>query len=62
MQKEGDVIHVIAKSCHDLTRYLRDLMAERKEDLPLLTLARADERGPNQDDKQSFVPSARNFK
>jgi error-prone DNA polymerase len=62
VQREGEVIHVIVKSCHDLTRYIRDLPAERKDDLPLLTLTRADEHGPNQDDKRDFVPVARNFR
>jgi error-prone DNA polymerase len=62
VQKEGEVIHVIVKKCHDLTYFLRDLTRERTEDLPLLTLARADERGPNADDAQGFVPNARNFR
>lgn len=62
VQKEGDVIHVIVKRCHDLSRFLRDLTAEKTEDLPLLTLARPDERGPNGDKAQNIVPSARNFR
>jgi len=44
LQKEGEVIHVIVKACHNLTGLLASLTASQEEDLPLLTLARADEK------------------
>jgi error-prone DNA polymerase len=44
MQKEGDVIHVIVKRCYDFTKLLRGLTPSNKEDLPVLTLARPDEK------------------
>jgi error-prone DNA polymerase len=55
MQKEGEVIHVIVKRCYDLTRLLGNLTLSMNENLPLLTLARADE-------KVSPVPHNRNTK
>lgn len=63
LQKEGEVIHVIVKKCYDLSHYLRDLTEEKREDLPLLTLARPDERGPQVSDMPpGFVPAARKFR
>jgi error-prone DNA polymerase len=44
LQREGEVIHVIVKRCHDLTRLLRSLTPLRQEALPILTLSRADEK------------------
>ena len=44
MQKEGDVIHVIVKTCYDFTKLLRGLTPSNNEDLPVLTLARPDEK------------------
>ena len=46
LQKEGEVIHVIVHSCHDYSKLLRKLTPARKENLPLLTLSRGDEKGP----------------
>ncbi|HLX92120.1 MAG TPA: error-prone DNA polymerase [Puia sp.] len=43
LQREGEVIHVIVNRCHDLSGMLRNLTETKKEDLPLLTLSRADE-------------------
>jgi error-prone DNA polymerase len=43
LQKEGEVIHVIVSSCYNLTKLLRHLTPTRNEQLPLLTLSRADE-------------------
>jgi len=54
LQKEGDVIHVIVSKCHNLTRMLKQLTPKGDEDLPLLTLSRADEK--------ENIPDARNFK
>ncbi|MBS1599502.1 MAG: error-prone DNA polymerase [Bacteroidetes bacterium] len=44
LQREGEVIHVIVQQCFDLSKLLRALTATNKDDLPLLTLARADEK------------------
>jgi len=44
LQKEGEVIHVIVRSCYNLSSLLATLTASREEALPLLTLARADEK------------------
>jgi error-prone DNA polymerase len=44
LQIEGEVIHVIVKRCYDFTRLLRSLTASQQEQLPLLTLSRADEK------------------
>ncbi|CAN5699324.1 error-prone DNA polymerase [soil metagenome] len=43
LQREGEVVHVIVQRCFDLTKMLRKLTATDKDDLPLLTLSRADE-------------------
>ena len=44
VQIEGEVIHVIVKRCFNLTRLLRGLTPAGDENLPVLTLSRADER------------------
>jgi len=72
VQIEGQVIHVIVKHCHDLTKLLAYLTAEQQQDLPLLTLSRADERGPfpaenkrtqvRKNDQTEIFPKGRNFK
>ncbi|HZI52808.1 MAG TPA: OB-fold nucleic acid binding domain-containing protein, partial [Chitinophagaceae bacterium] len=71
LQREGEVIHVIARSCYDLTKLLRNLTEDKAEDLPLLTLSRADEKGPPQEDTRTrsrqaidtkVFPGGRNFK
>ncbi|WP_244553503.1 OB-fold nucleic acid binding domain-containing protein [Nitrobacter vulgaris] len=62
VQREGDVIHVIVKTCHDLTHLMRGMTEDETENLPLLTLAHADERSPSGRDSRDFIPSARNFK
>jgi len=76
LQKEGEVIHVITQQCFDLTKLLRSLTASQNENLPILTLSRADEKSepipsypnknkkrevPNSTQKKIF-PDARNFK
>jgi error-prone DNA polymerase len=72
VQIEGQVIHVIVKQCHDLTKLLIHLTAEQQEDVPLLPLSRADERTPfhsenkrtqiRKSDQAAIFPKARNFK
>jgi error-prone DNA polymerase len=44
LQREGEVIHVIVKRCYNLSKLLRHLTAVQDENLPLLTLSRADEK------------------
>ena len=44
LQIEGEVVHVIVKRCFDLTTLLRGLSGNDNEDLPILTLSRADEK------------------
>src|SRR5688572_31401722 len=53
LQKEGEVIHVIVSCCFDFSKLLRHLTATQEDDLPLLTLSRADEKTlpPGQDKK-----------
>src|SRR5688500_6177706 len=51
LEKEGEVIHVVSKKFHDLTRWLKSLSSPAPE-LPLL---------PPQADKE-ILPKARNFK
>lgn len=54
LQVEGEVIHVIVKRCYNFSKLLKHLTANNNEELPLLTLSRADEK--------SVIPDARNFK
>jgi len=44
LQKEGEVIHVIVRSCHDLSKLLSHLMSSKDTPPSLLTLSRADEK------------------
>ena len=44
LQREGEVIHVIVQQCYNLSVYLKQLTAAGNENLPLLTVARADEK------------------
>ncbi|MEO6849261.1 MAG: error-prone DNA polymerase, partial [Mucilaginibacter sp.] len=44
LQIEGKVIHVITNRCFNLSKLLRDLTSSGVEDIPVLTLSRADER------------------
>src|SRR5262249_32085989 len=46
LQREGEVIHIIVQQCFDLSKLLRGLTSTNDENLPLLTLSRADEKGP----------------
>ena len=72
VQIEGEVIHVIVKRCYDFSKMLRTLTERRNDDLPILTLARPDEKSiPAPQNKRSQVrearqemifPEARNFK
>jgi error-prone DNA polymerase len=74
LQREGEVVHVIVRRCYNFSKLLRQLTASDKEDLPILTLARPDEKevpGFPAKNKRSQVregqqeklfPEARNFK
>lgn len=72
LQVEGEVIHVIVRSCYDFSKLLRNLTPSKKENLPVLTLARPDEKSipPGQNKRtqvrenaqEKIFPEARNFK
>ena len=72
LQVEGEVIHVIVRACYDFSKLLRHLTPSRRENLPVLTLARPDEKSiPPPQNKRTQVretaqekifPEARNFK
>jgi error-prone DNA polymerase len=62
LQIEGEVIHVVALRCHNLNSLLRGLTVANEDNLPLLTLARADETtAPGPDSREAFH-KGRNFK
>jgi error-prone DNA polymerase len=44
LQREGEVVHIIAKRCFDLTKLLRGLTLPESDGQPLLTLSRSDEK------------------
>jgi error-prone DNA polymerase len=72
LQIEGEVIHVVANQCFNLNSLLRGLTQANGDNLPLLTLARADEttkpnyggnKGEQQAGKQAEVfYKGRNFR
>ncbi len=54
VQKEGEVIHVIVSACYDFSKLLRKLTPSNDENLPVLTLARPDERSaPSNPDERT---------
>ncbi|HLO82991.1 MAG TPA: error-prone DNA polymerase [Chitinophagaceae bacterium] len=62
LQIEGDVIHVIVNAVHNFSKLLRKLTPAAQEDLPLLTLSRADEKSPLPDKRsESIFYGGRNF-
>jgi error-prone DNA polymerase len=46
LQREGQVVHVIVSRCFDFTKMLGKLLQRESDDLPVLTLSRADEKTP----------------
>lgn len=71
LQIEGEVIHVVVKKCYNFSKLLRDLTTGKKENVPVLTLARPDEKslppGVNKrsqvrEDGEKVFPEARNFR
>jgi error-prone DNA polymerase len=69
LQIEGEVIHVIVQRCFNLSKLLRKLVAV-KEDSPLATMSRADERSaplPSKGEERGLsqkkiFPDGRNFR
>jgi error-prone DNA polymerase len=70
LQIEGEVIHVIVQRCFNLSKLLRKLVAV-KDDSPLATMSRADERGalpPTSKEQErglsqkKIFPDGRNFR
>ena len=72
LQREGEVIHVIVGECYNFSKLLRHLTPLRNENLPVLTLARPDEKSipPPQNKgiqiresaQEKVFPEARNFR
>ena len=72
LQIEGEVIHVIVKSCYDFSKLLRNLTPQIMKTCLLLTLAYPDEKSipPGLNKKtqvrervnENVIPEARNFR
>ncbi len=62
LQVEGEVIHVVVKRCFNLTGLLSKLTAKGNEDIPVMTLARADETTSPIPDARNIFHKGRNFK
>ncbi len=73
LQIEESVIHVIVRRCYDFSKLLRHLTPSHNEDIPILTLARPDEKSipAHAQNKrpqvrltaqENIFPEARNFK
>jgi error-prone DNA polymerase len=62
LQIEGEVIHVVVKRCFNLTGLLSKLTAKGNEDIPIMTLARADETASPIPDARNIFHKGRNFK
>ncbi len=72
LQVEGEVIHVIVKTCYNFSPLLKILTPTNNDNLPLLTLAYPDEKsilpGLNKRSQvreaaqEKIFPEARNFK
>jgi len=59
VQIEGKVIHVVVNKCFDLSRMLRGLVPTN-EDVPVLTLSRADERTAAIPNERNTIPASKN--
>jgi error-prone DNA polymerase len=62
LQVEGEVIHVIVQRCFDMTRLLRRLTDVADDELPILTLARADETSIPAHAQEDVFHKGRNFR
>lgn len=63
LQREGEVVHVIVQKCFDFTGLLKGLTAKDDDQLPLLTLSRADERSapyPSQNNRSQVKQASPN--
>lgn len=56
MQRQGEVIHVIVSRCYNFSKLLRQLTPSDTDQLPLLTLSRADERSTPADEAKKILP------
>lgn len=65
LQREGQVVHVIVSKCFDFTKMLGKLLEREADDLPVLTLSRADEKTapyPAQNKRSQLREDAREAK
>ncbi|HWA33482.1 MAG TPA: error-prone DNA polymerase, partial [Cyclobacteriaceae bacterium] len=71
VQREGEVIHVIVRRCHNYSKLLRSLIPDTGEDPPVGTPSRADEKTSTPDPRRKqyhglvqgkIFPEGRNFK
>jgi error-prone DNA polymerase len=62
LQIEGEVIHIIVQRCFDMTRLLRHLTEVADDELPILTLARADETSIPAHAQEDVFHKGRNFR
>lgn len=69
LQVEGEVIHVIAERCYNISKLLRGLTCPQQKEPLLSTLSRADKRSalPEHDNgkksiRENVIPGARNFR
>jgi error-prone DNA polymerase len=62
LQRQDEVIHVIVSKAYDLTKLLRHLTTAENTDLPVLTLARADEKSIPAHAQKKLFGESRNFR
>jgi len=63
IQKEGEVIHVILQKAYNASKLLRSLTPANNDNIPVLTLARPDEKSiPAAIAAKDQFPSSRDFK
>ncbi len=62
LQRKDEVIHIIVSKAYNLTKLLRHLTANENTDLPVLTLARADEKSIPAHAQKKLFGNARNFR
>jgi len=62
LQIEGEVIHVIVSAAWDCSKLLRRLTPGGSQDLPVLTLARADEKSIPAHAQPTLFGGSRDFR
>lgn len=68
VQKEGDVIHVVVQIVYNFSKLLRNLTAAKDDNVPVLTLSRADQKSGRDPlerkmkQQEMLFPEGRNFK